>query len=185
MGPPKVLGPPKPTSSISTMTTLGALAGRLDLEPRRRLGVPRIEFGVALAARAPRSAAPCDRSPPCAAAGAAGCACGGALQPASVSDTLAAARKTSSSRSHVHTPSGVKVPHQVYSHAALLGPMLVAPRARIAHAAGIAGRQLSLPESRRRRAEGNGMDVMSIVCRPRDCARPPRWQYTQAPAGRI
>ena len=43
IGPPNALLWPKPMSSISTITTLGAPCGRLHLEARRRLGVARVE----------------------------------------------------------------------------------------------------------------------------------------------
>ena len=45
-GPPKLLGTPKPRSSISTMTTFGAPGRRLDLEARRQLDVARVDLGV-------------------------------------------------------------------------------------------------------------------------------------------
>ena len=45
IGPPKALLWPKPMSSISTITTLGAPCGRLHLEARRRLRLARVELG--------------------------------------------------------------------------------------------------------------------------------------------
>ena len=80
MGPPKVLGPPNPTSSISTMTTLGALLGAFT--SKRAGGLAFIEFGIGLRSLAPRGAAPCDRSRPARSAGAAGCAGGAVLHAA-------------------------------------------------------------------------------------------------------
>ena len=63
IGPPKALLWPKPMSSISTITTLGAPCGRLHLEARRRLRVARVELGDRLALAAPGSAGPCGRAP--------------------------------------------------------------------------------------------------------------------------
>src|SRR5688572_11359834 len=80
MGPPKVLGPPNPTSSISTITTLGALLGAFT---SKRAG------GLAL--RASSSVYRCGAGsargstvrsiPPAVGVGGAGWVDGGALQP--------------------------------------------------------------------------------------------------------
>ena len=124
MGPPNVLGPPKPTSSISTITTLGAPCGRLDLEPRRRLGVPRVELlvGRRLLVRASGSTVRSGFT-----TGSRGRRRGllrrrhEALQPVSVS-AADGAENTSGSASQNHTPSRPLLPRDTVTE--LRSPVL-------------------------------------------------------------